>query len=256
MPHDRLLLYGYRALTAIAFSLAIATAVAAEPATARFAVIVSANAEWRVVKQRYPKATYLKSPYGEYFVDGGAVFVHGGWGKISAAGSAEWVISRFSPSLIVNLGTCGGFEGAIGRGEIVLANKTIVYDIVEQMGDPQEAINAYSTAIDLAWLRGPRPIPVRETTLVSADRDILAGDVERLRKQYGAAAGDWESGAIAYVARRNGVRVLILRGVTDLVNPKGGEAYGNPDVFVRATQGVMTKLLDSLPAWLKLAAKP
>ena len=234
--------------------MALAGAQAAEPARVSNVVIVSANAEWRVVKERYPKAAYRKSPYGEYFLENIAgrrvAFVHGGWGKISAAASAQWAISRFKPRLIFNLGTCGGFEGAIARRQIILADKTIVYDIVEQMGDPQEAIDAYSTAIDLSWLPGPAPIPVLKTTLVSADRDILAADVERLRKQYSAVAGDWESGAIAYVARRNGVRVLILRGVTDLVNPKGGEAYGNPDFFVQATQGVMTALLDSLPAWL------
>ena len=72
--------------------------------------------------------------------------------------------------------------------------------------------------------------------------------------RYDAVAGDWESGAIAYVAARNGVRCLILRGVTDLVGPDGGEAYdGEVAFFHERAPVVMGRLLDQLPAWLALA---
>ncbi|RPI06485.1 MAG: hypothetical protein EHM71_11735 [Zetaproteobacteria bacterium] len=67
-------------------------------------------------------------------------------------------------------------------------------------------------------------------------------------------AGDWESGAIAYVAARNRRRLLILRGVTDLVGDRGGEAYGNIEVFRRATDTVMRKLFADLPLWLDRAS--
>ena len=79
----------------------------------------------------------------------------------------------------------------------------------------------------------------------------MAEEVPVLRARFGAAAGDWESGAIAYVARRNGVRCLILRGVTDLVGTGGGEAYDGTVAFFKAqARVIMTKLLEALPAWL------
>ena len=49
------------------------------------------------------------------------------------------MIGRWCPDLLVNLGTGGGFAGLIVPGEIVLADRTVVYDIVDQMGDPDEA---------------------------------------------------------------------------------------------------------------------
>ena len=49
--------------------------------------------------------------------------------------------------------------------------------------------------------------------------------------------------------------VLILRGVTDLVNTGGGEAYGKIEVFQAASKAVMKRLFDSLPAWLALAGR-
>ena len=61
-------------------------------------------------------------------------------GKISAAASTEYAIDDLNPRLGHNIGTCGGFKGQICTGEILLVEETVVYDILEQMGDPQEAL--------------------------------------------------------------------------------------------------------------------
>ena len=107
-------------------------------------VLISANAEWRVVKELYPNLEIQQSPFGEYadltFDLRLVTLFHSGWGKISAAATAQYVVDHFQPELIVNLGTCGGFEGCIERGTIILVEKTIVYDIIEQMSDSDEAI--------------------------------------------------------------------------------------------------------------------
>ena len=223
-------------------------------------VVVSANIEWRVLTPFFPHIEPASSPLGAWFettvaVSGGhepVVFFHGGWGKIAAAASAQYVIDRWSPRLLINLATCGGFAGHIERGEIVLAERTVVYDIIEQMTDPDEAVAHFATEIDLSWLTEPLPQPVRRTLLVSADRDLIAGEVPQLATRFGAVAGDWESGAIAWVAARNGVRCLILRGVTDLVGATGGEAYdGNLHVFEQGTRRVFETVLPHLPAWIE-----
>ncbi|MBI4731022.1 MAG: 5'-methylthioadenosine/S-adenosylhomocysteine nucleosidase [Chloroflexi bacterium] len=223
-------------------------------------VIISANTEWRAVKQILSPIEIQTSPLGEWFETFDLrplTFFHGGWGKISAAATAQYVIGHFRPDLLINLGTCGGFKGRIERGTIILVTKTIVYDIIEQMSDPDEAIAKYSTELDLSWLPegGPQTMdhgqsPIVRGLLVSADRDIMAGDIPMLVEKYGAVAADWESGAIAWVAKKNGVRCLILRGVTDLVSAEGGEAYGNIELFHENTKTVMEGLIEQLPAWL------
>ena len=144
------------------------------------------------------------------------VFFHGGWGKIDAAAGTQYAIDRWRPALLINLGTCGGFAGDIAAGEVLLVDFTLVYDIVEQMGDPDEALAHYATAIDLSWLGRPWPLAARQELLVSADRDIVAAEVAELRARYGAIAADWESGAIAHVCGRNGTRCLIPVSYTHL----------------------------------------
>ncbi len=226
---------------------------AQEPHHYASAVIVSADAEWKEVRRLFPDARYLRQPFGEYFVlDPRTVVVHGGWGKISAAASVQYAIDRWNPQNIVNLGTCGGIAGRIERYAIVAVTRTIVYDIVEQMGDADEAIRFYSTDIDLGWAGRPLPGSPIATVLLSADRDLVAGDIRGLVAKYDVRAVDWESGAIAWTARRSGKRVLILRGVSDLVSAEaGGEAYGNTGKFEDGTQRVMKSLFAVLPAWLE-----
>ncbi len=223
----------------------------------RVIVLISANAEWQAVKQILSPASFQSTPFGETFDIRHLTYFHGGWGKISAAATAQYVIDHYQPDLLVNLGTCGGFEGRIERGTIILVTRTIVYDIIEQMLDPDEAVRFYTTELDLSWLEdhGPqtidhRPSSVVRGPLVSADRDILPADIPMLVEKYGAVAADWESGAIAWVAKRNGVRCLILRGVTDLVGESGGEAYGDIGIFHENTRTVMKKLIEQLPDWL------
>jgi adenosylhomocysteine nucleosidase len=228
----------------------------------QFVVIVSADAEWRAVAELFSGSAMERTPYGEFFYhdSGGSrgVVMRGGWGKIDAAASAQYGISRWRPSVVVNLGTCGGILGQIERFETVLAERTVVYDITERIGDSTEAIRRYSTTIDLDWLGSrPLPSPARRSVLVSADRDLAPADIPMLRRLYQAIAVDWESGAIARVASRNEKRVLILRGVTDLVSEESNSGmYGRPELFEEGSRTIMRHLFDVLPMWIEAAVLP
>jgi len=226
----------------------------------KIVVLISANAEWRSVRALFPLAGLRVSPFGEWFESDEfsfpLVYFHGGWGKISAGATTQYAISFFHPDLLINLGTCGGFEGRIQAGAVILVDRTIVYDIFEQMADADGAVAHYTTEIDLSWLKGPLPASVQRGLLLSGDRDIMVEDIPMLVERYDAVAADWESGAIAWVANKNRVRCLILRGVTDLVGSTGGEAYGNLELFHQRTDQIMKQLFSQLDAWIRLCDNP
>ena len=225
-------------------------------------VVVSADTEWRALRRILGVEPTGSTPYGEC-IDApltirslpiSLTYVQGGWGKISAAASAQHAIARWHPDSLVNLGTCGGIAGRVEIGETILAERTFVYDIIEQMLDPQDALSHYATDLDLSWLSQPFPHPVRKTCLLSADRDGIPDQVPELEAQYSAVALDWESGAIAWVASKNRTRCLILRTVTDVVSRDGDEAYdGTGELFRRRAEEAMGGLIDGLPAWLRCA---
>ncbi len=217
-------------------------------------IICSAGAEFRAILPHFPQADVKNSPVGEYFISEinaeTVVFLHGGWGKISAAASCQYAIDHWQPKRIINLATCGGFAGKIKQGEVLLPTKVIVYDIIDQMTDAQQAIDKMSTSFELNWLPTPPPQPVITGVLASADRDLLPSDIPGLIEKYQAIAGDWESGAIAWVCRKNGTSCLILRAVTDVVGTESSDAYANYAYFESQTKIVMKNLLDHLPQWL------
>ena len=217
-------------------------------------VVISAIAEWEGVKPLFPHAKIQHYPFGEYFdADFGKrqiTFFHAGWGKIASAGAIQYLIDHYEPDLIVNLGTCGGFEGVARQGDVILVERTFVYDIVELMGDPDVA-SYYASSLDLGWLAGPEPHPTRRGLIASADSD-LPPDKIPLLKAKGVLAADWESAALAWVAKKNNARLLILRAVSDIVSEQGGEAYDNIEIFNERSKVIMKQLIEQLPDWLNV----
>ena len=75
----------------------------------RILVIISSDAEWRAFRKvSSPRRGYHSSPYGEFFCEKikchrrgttRAIFFQGGWGKIDAAASAQYAITRCASSL-------------------------------------------------------------------------------------------------------------------------------------------------------------
>jgi adenosylhomocysteine nucleosidase len=219
----------------------------------KIVVMISAITEWLAVKEVLTPCDMQSTPYGESFtttVSGtDFTFFHAGWGKVASAGAMQYVIDHNSPGLTVNLGTCGGFEGEVGLDDVILVERTFMYDIVELMGDFGSVPEYYASNLDLSWLPEPCPYPVRRGTLASADSDLPPDRISQLRAQ-GAIAADWESAALAWVAQKNNARLLILRAVSDLVNEAGGEAYDNITLFKERTKRIMRRLIEQLPDWI------
>ena len=215
------------------------------------AIVISAHTEWNAVKACYAVEQTDSTPFGETFsvdIQGETVgFFFEGWGKINAAASTQYVLDTYSPELIINLGTCGGFAGHARAGDIIVATKTLVYDIYERMFDPDAAIRAYTTELDVSWIHDLDEVRMIKSVLVSADRDLDPAEITRLHDNYQAIAGDWESGAIAHVCTCNHVPVVILRGVSDLVSIHSGEAYDSAEIFRQRATVIMTTLSKLLP---------
>jgi adenosylhomocysteine nucleosidase len=218
----------------------------------KIVVLISANAEWAGVRPLFPNVEVQRSPFGELMYltldTWQLTLYHSGWGKISSAAMMQYVIDKHTPDLIVNLGTCGGFAGVVKQGDVILVEKTFVYDIVELMGDLGIS-TYYASSLDLSWMAEPYPHPVRRGTLASADSDLPPDKIASL-KSHGAIAADWESAALAWVARKNNARLLILRAVSDIVNEEGGEAYDNIEIFNQRAKEIMKQLFMQLPDWL------
>jgi len=218
-------------------------------------IVISANAEWQAVT-KHVAMQIEHSPYGDFAVPtlGGepVVIFHGGYGKVSAAGSTQYAIDRWHPRVLVNLGTAGGFTSEVHVGDVVLVTKATIYDIYEAMGDAAETIADYATTIDTSRWPARLANRVHRGPIVSGDRDLIPAEVAKLHATYQASVGDWESGAIAFVASKNHVPLVILRAVTDVLDADHpSPTTGDLAAWQRETEVVMQTLLalivDALP---------
>ncbi len=220
-----------------------------------YVVLVSANSEWRIVLNTFQPAQTDTSPLGDWFVSSlgthKVVFFHSGWGKTRSAAATQYIIDRWQPTLVINLGTCGGLEGFATLGETLLVTNTVMYDIFERMGDCNLAVNFYRSELNMEWIGTDLPENTRRSPMASADQDIDFRNFHTLTQNFGVPAADWESAAIAWVLQANGTKGLILRGVSDIITPTASETDNNHNLWRSRVEMIMRKLLQDLPFYLE-----
>src|SRR3989442_92012 len=112
-----------------------------------------------------------------------------------------------------------------------------------ELGDDLKFAVLVSANAEWAAVKSAFPAP-------SVERDLTPATLRDIEDRYHPTAVDWESGAIAWVAKRNRTPLLIMRGVSDLVSLERGEAEGNGALWVENTRRIMSTLIANLPKWM------
>jgi 5'-methylthioadenosine nucleosidase len=138
--------------------------------------------------------------------------------KVPAAILAHVLVSRCSPSLMINAGTAGGFEARGAKiGDLFLGTKAVCHDRRIPLGGAFEAFG-----------RGDFPVLHEERLLrelgarpgVVSTGDSLDCTPEDFRQLCALEADvkEMEAAAIAQVCESQGVPLVLLKSVTDFVD--------------------------------------
>jgi adenosylhomocysteine nucleosidase len=145
------------------------------------------------------------------------VLIISGIGKVNASLSTQILIDKFSPDVIVNFGTCGGVDSSVQAKKYYLADSVCQFDfdLRDLDGVPLGYIQDYETNF-FPSLTYRFEIDLEKRKLATADRftesDIDANDIREL----GCSLRDMEGGAIAQVCHANCVKLITIKGVTDV----------------------------------------
>jgi adenosylhomocysteine nucleosidase len=165
------------------------------------------------------------SPFGEWFDhplgSNECICFHSGATKTRARAACQYAICTWHPDTIINLGTCGGVAHNVKELDIILANRTIQYDVIERFGELTESFQkAQETIIDVSWTKKYRSSEISHVgAIASADQDLSLEYRGKLQTAKILAA-DWESASIAKICELNKIKCLILRGVSDIPQDK------------------------------------
>ena len=179
----------------------------------------------------------------------------GGVGKVNAAMSAQLLISRYQPDVVLNVGVAGCFEN-VPIGTLVLASGFVQHDSdTSALGDPVGLVSTVNMVeFPTAWPEKAKAaldktgLPYR-TGLV-ATGDWFATDTPRshwISDTFHPLLCEMEGGAVAQVCCRNGVPFLSLKSVSDCVLEHHDFFFNFPEA-IRRLNGVAMKFIDNLEA--------
>ncbi|MBI3462394.1 MAG: 5'-methylthioadenosine nucleosidase [Planctomycetes bacterium] len=128
-----------------------------------------------------------------------------GAGSAAARQAAEAIIAAHRPRWVISAGFSGGLQPRLKRGDIVMANSLVSSDHQSLTVDFSISEQALAATSGLHVGR-----------LLMTEQVILrAEEKERLGREYDALAVDLESFAVAEVCRREKVRFLAVRVISD-----------------------------------------
>ena len=142
-----------------------------------------------------------------------------GIGKVNASLTTQHLIDKYSPSFILNFGTCGGMNNTVEILKYYAIEKCCQFDfdLRDLDGVPLGYIQDYDTAYFPANVSGLDFLP--KTNLGTADRFICKVEDINAINDTGCSLGDMEGGAIAQVCLSNNTPLFMIKGVSDV--------YGN-----------------------------
>lgn len=204
-----------------------------------------------------PRGTEQAAGYTVYCyeINGNQIFVAGsGAGEIAASATAQYLITKYNVSLLVNFGVCGGLTADMRLQRTILVEKAVHYDFdaspfykiapARYPDYPDIYIPATASLVALASQTEPTLKPV---ICASGDKFIEDPAIkEKLHRDYGAEICEMESAGILLTANRNQIPALLIKGVSDSVSGNAEEfaamVHESAEVCVR----VLLKILNSL----------
>lgn len=159
------------------------------------------------------------------------VIAQSGVGKVEAAYTTQLLINKFSPKLVINIGSAGGLKADQNVGDIVIANKLSYHDFILDISQPYGGGERYTFEADKILVNQAKEIC--ETLQlnfhigwgVSGDQFVYRQSQVDFIKEYfdEALFCEMEACAVAHVCNRANVSWIILRGLSDIVVEEGNE---------------------------------
>lgn len=152
--------------------------------------------------------------------------VHSGVGKVYSTLVTSMIINQFNPSLVINCGCAGSTDKDVHVGDVIIGRRVADWD-VDVPGWSRNIDSEYvSNALDGEFIKLASKVntklSVKVGDIVSSDQFIYRKDQVDVIKEFfpSAKCGEMEGSSIAKTCYAYGVRVAIIRSISDetLVN--------------------------------------
>ncbi len=179
-----------------------------------------------------------RSIYVSDYEDKKIVLSVSGIGKVNSAACTQYLIDRYSPDAVINVGIAGGLDRALSVLDMVVAENTMYHDfhplsLLEEEGslgtyvfncDPS-LVSLATSACNKLKENGR----IKNFTLgrvVSGDSFVEDDAISKaLRDELGASCVEMEGASISHVCLLNKIPFLVIRSISDFADNNAGMSY-------------------------------
>lgn len=153
-------------------------------------------------------------PFGEYFkmniADKELVFYFTNTRKVNSAAANQYMICNFKLKKIIVMGTCAGIDDTYKNLDIVVPNRAVQYDCTVKEIEPLIK-QSFAVDIDVSELK----FEYKTGTIGTADKAVVMWKDYLELKENEITIADTEAAGVAYVCKQNGVKCVIVKGISD-----------------------------------------
>lgn len=213
-------------------------------------ISIAARIEWESTLEYYSvqESELVEYPFGKYFfrkIDNKElIFYYTGSRKVSSAAANQYMIIKYNLEKIIVAGSCAGIDQKYNKLDIIIPNIAHQYDC--SIREIELLIKEkYSVEIDLSSLN----FDFKTGSIGTADRAIILWEDYLVLKDNGLTVVDEEAAAIAYVCKKNNVKCIIVKGISDFPkdvmydvnNELNNEQYAE---FISNVPRIMKRIFD------------
>lgn len=186
------------------------------------------------------------------------VLLKSGIGKVNAAMGTTIMLERFSPELIINTGSAGGFSNKLHVGDIIISSDVVHHDVdvtsfdyaYGQVPGLPEQFNADGKLVAMAE-KAAEELGINYEVGVIATGDSFMEEttrVEATRKRFPQMlAAEMEAAAIAQVSYQYDTPFVIIRALSDIAGKDSSISF---DAFLekaaKNAAQLIIKVVDAL----------
>ena len=162
---------------------------------------------------------YEKIFYKGIIENKNVIVVKSNVGKVNSARVCQMLIDKFSPNLVINVGTAGSVDNRLEIGDVVVADKLYQHDFdVTPFGrkiGEIENIGEY-IKVDSNLLKLFNGLDIVIGSIASGDKFVVdREEKDNIRSKFDAICIEMEGASIAQVCYLCKVLFLVIRSITD-----------------------------------------
>ena len=165
------------------------------------------------------------------------ILAQSGVGKVNAALNTQYIIDIYKPSIIINTGVAGGISDGLDIGDVVIGTYLVQHDFdVTVLGYAKgymctgierdkptkyycdkELVEKFQSCLEQNMSKQKIHLGI----IASGDKFVSGKETKKeINEYFGAIAVEMEGCAVAQVATRNKIPVVVTRAISDLADGK------------------------------------